>query len=107
MALLNRKLDTRYPVQELINIFECLIELINYPENDFAWTIWDNSSEAANKLQNIIGLLKSGELPNRDDISFLFLPTGSLDELSISSGWSDIFIKIADKCFFIEGLIWG
>lgn len=106
MAILNRELDSRNPVQELINIFECLIELINYPDNDFAWSIWDNSSEASNKLQNIIILLKSGDLPNKDDITFLFLPTGSLQEVSISSGWGDIFIKIADKYDFIESLVW-
>jgi hypothetical protein len=41
--------------------------------------------------------LAEGRLPPRLDMSMLFAPTGPIQEVSLSSGWGDKFIAVADR----------
>jgi len=41
-------------------------------------------------------VLERGELPDRLAMRVLFAPTGPLQELSLSSGWAQEFLELAD-----------
>ena len=58
--------------------------------NDFAWSRWDNATEA---LEDFDAVVASGSATELLD---LLLPTGSLQEVSLSSGWGDEFVRIAN-----------
>ena len=104
--LLNSKINKKDPMGSLIHVLESTIELISLPDNDFSWSSWENEKEAIAEIRDLISLVKRGDLPERLKVSVLFAPTGSLQELSLSSGWADPFLKLADKYDQVEKLLW-
>ena len=99
--------DESNPKGALVHVLESAIELVQIPDNDFAWSYWEDSDQASAEINKIISVLKSGGLPNRVDVAVIFAPTGPLQEISISSGWGDAFIKVAEKYDEVEQLLWG
>lgn len=69
---------------------------MNNPENDFPYSGWDDVAEALREIDPILERLKKREVP-QFGMSILFLPTGPLQELSLSSGWGDEFVTLADR----------
>lgn len=65
------------------------------PENDFAWSWWEDSESALTEIDAILGKLRSGSLPSMMDA--LFAPTGGIQEVSLSSGWGKTFVVLADR----------
>ena len=67
------------------------------PSNDFAWSRWDSAQDALGEIDNLIKRIQAGDMPDRLDLRVLFAPTGSIQEVSLSSGWGQEFIELADK----------
>lgn len=67
------------------------------PENDFAWSSWDDATAALREIDGVIEHLQADNLPPRSDFTVLFLPTGPIQEVSLSSGWGDEFLKLAER----------
>jgi hypothetical protein len=44
-----------------------------------------------------VAVLESGKLPPRGDLSVLFAPTGPIQEVSVSSGWGEAFLELAER----------
>lgn len=71
-------------------------------END-GWS-FESPKESLNVINQAIAFFlepEKNELP--EDISMQFAPTGPLQEISISNGWSEVFLKLAeqfDKCSY-------
>jgi hypothetical protein len=83
------------PFANLIDVLNRTRQLLLLPENDFAWSRWDDAKAAIRDIDGFIELLRGGELPPRMDLSILFAPTGSIQEVSLSSGWGDQFIFLS------------
>jgi len=94
------------PLELLIYVLEASLELISLPENDFCWCFWADSDEAKAELEGLINSLKAGVLPARTHFAVLFAPTGPLQELSLSSGWAETFLKVASKYDEAEARLW-
>ena len=105
--LIHGGVDVSQPVDGLIHILESAVELVALPDNDFSWSSWTNEAEAKAELHAIISTLKSGGLPDRISVSVLFAPTGPLQEVSVSSGWGDPFLKVAERYDEIERYVWS
>ena len=82
-------------IAKLIAVFEEARRLASLPGNDFSWSGWEEASDAQVELDAILGHLRAGSLSSYMDI--VFLPTGPLQELSLSSGWGDEFVSLADR----------
>ncbi|WP_161599681.1 hypothetical protein [Pseudomonas arsenicoxydans] len=41
------------------------------------------------------------------NVAVLFAPTGPLQELCMSSGWAETYLKVAGKFDEVERLLWG
>jgi hypothetical protein len=65
--------------------------------NDFSWSYWEDAQGALREVDGLIDRISSGELPSRKDIEFLFLPTGPIQEVSLSSGWGQEFLEISSR----------
>jgi len=104
--LLHGKINKKDPMGSLVHVLESAIELISLPDNDFSWSPWDGAEEATVEIKDLISLVKRGRLPERLKVSVLFAPTGPLQEVSLSSGWADPFLKLADKYDQVEKLLW-
>jgi hypothetical protein len=83
------------PFGNLIDVLIRTRELLLLPENDFAWSRWDDADSAVRDIDQFIGFLRDGKLPPRMDLSILFAPTGTIQEVSLSSGWGDEFIYLS------------
>lgn len=98
--------DPGTPTERLIHILEASIELIALEDNDFCWSGWEGKEDATEELLGLINVLNSGALPEKLKVAVLFAPTGPLQELSLSSGWAQTFLKVADKYDEVEALVW-
>ena len=104
--LIHEGIDRDNPTESLIHVLESAIELVSIPDNDFCWSSWSSEQEAKQEIQSLISIVKNGALPSRVKISVLFAPTGPLQEVSLSSGWAEAFLKIAEKYDEVEALLW-
>ena len=50
--------------------------------------------------------VSSGVMPEQLKVSVLFAVTGPLQELSLSSGWAQVFVRLAALFDDVEALIW-
>jgi hypothetical protein len=80
---------------ELERVFMDVRAVVALPENDFTWSSWIDADQALAKIESIIEKIRQGKFPVSADV--LFLPTGPLQELSLSSGWGDEFIVLANR----------
>ena len=83
--------------EKLIIVLQEARALLARPNNDFAWSSWNDASAALRELDGHITRLQAGELPSRADLDVLFLPTGPIQEVSVSSGWGGQFLALANR----------
>jgi hypothetical protein len=83
--------------QKLVEILQETRQLLSLPDNDFAWSSWDDAPAALREIDGIIARIESGDMPPRAGIELLFLATGPIQEVSVSSGWGHEFLKLADR----------
>ena len=83
------------------------IELVFIEGNDFSWSSWRDRDEAINEIRSILLVVEAGRLPDRLTLSVIFGPTGPMQELSVSSGWGETFLKLAERFDYAEQKIWS
>jgi hypothetical protein len=105
--LIHGTIDESKPIEALIHVLESAIELVQIPDNDFAWSYWEDADQAKAEINKLISFVKSGKLPERVEVAIVFAPTGPLQEISLSSGWAEPFLKVAEKYDQVEQLLWG
>jgi hypothetical protein len=104
--LLSEGFDHEAPIDCLLQVLESAIELLQLPGNDFCWSDWLNADEAVDEINMISETIRSGVLPERSGVSVIFCPTGPLQEVSLSSGWGEVFLKVAEKFDEAEKRVW-
>ena len=67
------------------------------PDNDFLWSSWEDADDALREVDGLIGAIERGRPFSRFQANVLFLPTGPIQEVSLSSGWGDEFLAIAAR----------
>jgi hypothetical protein len=67
--------------------------LIALPGNDFSWSSFLDQQAALAEIDATIERLREGDTST----GVLFLPTGPLQEVSLSSGWGDEFVALANR----------
>ena len=73
-----------------------LKNLLSLPTTDVVWSSYNSADEAIKDLEEIEKGLKNSDKNVVDRLCYLLSPTGSLQEISISSGWGYEFLDIAD-----------
>lgn len=105
--LVQGKLNHTDPIGCLVHVLEAAIELVSLSDNDFSWSSWESADVARSEMKGMINLVEQGCLPERLEVSVLFAPTGPLQEVSLSSGWAETFLNVAEKYDEIEKIVWG
>ncbi len=82
-------------LEKLISVFKETRIYLARKENDFFWGSWKDQEEALSEIDAILIQLENGSIP--DDIELLFGPTGPIQEVSMSSGWSRDFLLLAER----------
>lgn len=91
---LDDRIGARAAREEIAAILQRLVELVGVSD-DFMWSTWDDRDEALAELRVAERELSKGERPAT--LHVLFLPTGDLQEVSLGNGWSDEYIRLADR----------
>jgi len=84
-------------INKLIDVLNKTHDFLSRPENDFTWSSWDNMQDALEELDTLIDRIKNDDLHNKLELSILFAPTGPIQEVSVSSGWGDEFLILANE----------
>jgi hypothetical protein len=81
----------------LVAVLEEARRLVSRPDNDFSWSSWGDSEAALAELDGLIAELAAGVLADRATLDTIFAPTGPMQEVGLSSGWADAFLRLADR----------
>jgi hypothetical protein len=58
---------------------------------------WDNADEALREVDGFISRIEGEDMPGQMDLKLLFAPTGSIQEVAVSSGWGGEFLELAER----------
>ena len=87
----------RRAILELIKILNKTHDFISRPENDFTYSGWQDCQDALDEIDSLILRLKKNDMPDKLEIKILFAPTGPVQEVSLSGGWSEEYLVLAYK----------
>jgi hypothetical protein len=105
--LLSYPCEGANPRTLLVDVLRASIELVSLEDNDFAWSSWADSAAAVAELSRLLEVAETGGTLDRLTLSVIFAPTGPMQEVSISSGWGETFLKVAERYDYAEKGIWG
>ena len=83
-------------INELIKMIELIKNKIS-DSSDVIWTQYETAKEFRDDLDRYITRLTLNDKSCLEDMKVLFAPTGSLQEHSISNGWSDEYVRVAEQ----------
>jgi len=83
--------------QRLLDVLRDTRALLARPENDFSWSSWTDTDHALGEIDRLIATIESGAPWQPHAASVLFLPTGPIQEVSLSSGWGNEFLTLAAR----------
>jgi hypothetical protein len=72
-------------------------ELLLRPDNNFAWSGWAGGQAAVEEIDALIESAGASADFDRVQLRVLFAPTGPIQEVSLSSGWGDAFLELANR----------
>ncbi|HSI61996.1 MAG TPA: hypothetical protein VLE43_02725 [Candidatus Saccharimonadia bacterium] len=81
----------------LLSILVEARELLARPGNEFAWSKWRCVEDALAEIDVHISHVDEGRPLEKFRLNLLFAPTGSIQEVSMSSGWSRQFMELATR----------
>jgi hypothetical protein len=105
--LLARATKQANPMDELADVLRASLELLSLNANNITWSKWKTPEEALDEVESLLKAIVAGTIPPRSQLSSLFAPTGSLQEVSLSSGWGEIFLQISERYDGVEKEIYG
>ena len=104
--LIREGFDQSEPKERLVQVLESTLELVELSENDFSWSSWGTAEDASKELNDLIVKIKTGNIPEELAVSVIFAPTGPLQELSLSSGWAEAYLKVAERFDEVARSLW-
>jgi len=87
----------RENLSNLIILIEKIKDLIKQQGTNVLWTHYNSEEEVIDELGRHIMLLHKGDFSKINTLILLFSPTSDLQELSISNGWGNQYLEIAEK----------
>lgn len=84
-------------VDEVVTVLADVLKIVESENQDVTWAgaWWDEPRDMVSDLRNHLARLRKGDTSRMAELRLLFLPTGPLQEVSISSGWSTRYLKLA------------
>jgi len=84
-------------ISSLKGVLEEIVKLIEQNDTDLNWSGYNTEEEILNELHKYIKELSKEKFFKFDDIKMLFVPTSSLQDIAIHSGWGKEFLVISSK----------
>ena len=84
-------------IKKMFCLIQEVIEIIRLPSTNTLFSEWNTPADAINHLNQLLEKLKNNDKQAIFELKILFGPTGSLQDLSISSGWGYKFLYLANR----------
>ena len=84
-------------INDVINVLKKTKAIIKNRDIGVAWSRFDSEDDVIVALDDHIENLIFHNFSNIWDLMILFAPTGSLQEISISSGWGAEYLALASE----------
>jgi len=81
----------------IIEILETVKKLILEPKTDISWSTFNSKDELIIEIDAHIQKLKLRDFSKVTDLIILFAPTSDFQEISLSSGWGNRYLKISER----------
>lgn len=81
----------------LVDLLWEVRKLIDTPNTDVTWSEYRTVEEVLSALDTYIKRLNQLDKLVVSELELLFAPTGSLQEISISSGWTNEYIELSSR----------
>lgn len=85
------------PAESLVQVLEAALEAVQRPGNEFMLSTWNSAEEADNEIRPVIDSIRMGKVHLMEEADLLFRATSPLQEVSLSSGWAEEFLRLADR----------
>ena len=82
--------------KELLQILEAIKATLE-PETSIIWSNDESIEKLMEELDVMIEAVKVGDLNVLKTLSVHFAPTSGFQELSLENGWSEAYLKLADR----------
>ncbi|MHA2007999.1 MAG: hypothetical protein ACXABO_12195 [Promethearchaeota archaeon] len=83
--------------ENLIKLLNEIMELVGNRDTNMIWSSIDTKEELILELENYILRFQNNNFSSLDQLIGLFLPTGDLQEIALSSGWGEEYLSISKK----------
>lgn len=83
-------------INELFSIMESAKEKIS-DDSDVVWTGYNTARELRDEIDLYVNQIKSGNFNGLEELYKHFFPTCTFQEHSISNGWMDEYINLAER----------
>lgn len=83
-------------IDEIIKIIEVIKTKVS-DSSDMVWTGYDSGKGLRDELDGYIKQLKTNDISCLTELQKHFLPTSTFQEHSISNGWADEYIHLANQ----------
>jgi hypothetical protein len=83
---------------ELAAVLRRIVELLSRADCDVTWSGYDSAEELRSEVERCLDKVEASSHLDQQEVAnlrFLFLPTGPLQETSISSDWGREFVDLA------------
>ncbi|MBI3407004.1 MAG: hypothetical protein HY040_01425 [Planctomycetes bacterium] len=84
-------------LDEAIAVLEEVVEFLRQPTTDVVWSKYECVEDAQAEVDAHLTKLRAEDLSTLNDLRLLFAPTGSLQEISLNSGWGVRFLALAAR----------
>ncbi|WP_314172575.1 hypothetical protein [Streptomyces winkii] len=82
----------------LADVVEDVLRVLGAHEQNVDWTArWATSEEMTAELRDHLARLRREDFSRLAQLKSLFLPTGPLQEVSLSSGWGAEYLTLATR----------
>ncbi len=89
--------NTNEKIKAVVKILELIDKKLKSPEMNLLHSKFETKEDIISELENHILKLKREDFSKIGELIIFFSPTSDLQEISIDSGWGDLFLSIAER----------
>jgi hypothetical protein len=83
--------------EQLCEVITDLVHILRTGEHDTSWSSYRLTDDAVAELEQLKERIQRGDRTAEQRLRELFLPTGALEEIAVSSGWSGAWVELTEK----------
>ena len=81
----------------LLRVLRDTRALLARPDNNFSWSSFGSAESALKEIDAWIDRVSIDATSDMHELRLLFSATGPIQEVTLSSGWGEAFLELADQ----------